>query len=58
MSDDRRLYVVKIGGISHEMLLNDQDAARCGDRARLVRPVEKAAPAPKNKARSRVRNKG
>lgn len=34
--DNRKLYNVVIGGIKHEMLLDEHDAKRYGDRATVV----------------------
>lgn len=49
-------YTVTIGGVEHTMLLSDDDAKRYGDAAQPVK--EKAAPAPKNKARFASSKKG
>lgn len=56
MSDTRKPYVVTIGGVEHEMLLDDVDAARYGDRAEAGKAKSKEAEKPANKARS-ARNK-
>lgn len=51
MADNRKLYLVNIGGREHTMLLTDQSAREMyGDRATPAQ--EKAAPTPKNKART------
>ena len=50
MADERKEYVVTIGDLPHTMLLDEQDAARYGDRAVPVQ--EKAAPKPANKSRT------
>lgn len=49
-------YEVEIGGLTHTVLLDDDEAKRLGSAAK---PVEaKSAPAPKNKARSASDKKG
>lgn len=48
-------YVIEINGIEHTVQLSDEDAKARGLKA--DRSAEKAAPAPKNKARTTVSNK-
>lgn len=50
MADNRKAYIVNIGGRDHTMLLDDDDAERYGSAARPV--AEKSAPKPANKART------
>lgn len=51
---ERKEYVVVIGGVSHTVLLDDEDAKRLGEAAEPVGAKE--APAPSNKSRT-ARNK-
>lgn len=44
---ERKLYSVDIGGLLHTMLLDDEDAARYGDRAVEVKQAK-----PENKSRT------
>lgn len=46
MADSRKAYTVDIGGLTHTLLLDEEDAARYGDRA-----VEAKAAEVKNKSR-------
>ncbi|MBA3781015.1 MAG: hypothetical protein H0X12_04070 [Nocardioides sp.] len=47
-------YILDIGGVEHTVQLSDEDA-----KTRGLKPVEeKAAPAPKNKARETTAKKG
>lgn len=46
VTDSRKEYTVSIGNLPHTMMLSDEDAARYGDAAVLV----KAKVAPTNKA--------
>lgn len=56
MADDRKEYVVHIGGVPHTLLLTEATAKSYGDAAveakQKKEPEAKEAPAPKNKARS------
>lgn len=51
MADERKEYLVDIGGLEHTVLLDAADAERYGDKARLVKASEAKAADPKNKSR-------
>lgn len=48
MADNRKAYTVDIGGVSHTLLLDSEDAKRYGDAAVEVKQADR----PANKARS------
>ena len=52
MADDRKEYVVTIGGLSHTLLLDESDAQRYGDAAQAKKAVEPKAVKPADKART------